>query len=129
MSRVATAEKKEEIDWANRRGGERVAADIHVTYESDHNFFKGFTENISEGGLFMATYTPPSVGEKMTLRFTLPGIEHPIETVAEVRWTREMNPASDTPPGVGLRFVTLSDQDRALVERFVGLRDPLFFDE
>ncbi len=116
-------------DWTNRREAERVDAEFEVTAESDHNFYLGFTENISEGGLFLATYQTHKLGDTLTLRFTLPGVERPIETVAEVRWARRLNPASDTPPGVGLRFVSLSEEDRRLIERFSRKREPLFYDE
>ena len=125
----ATESPDRTLSGADRRTAERVHAEIDVTYESENNFFKGFSEDISEGGLFLATHVPPKVGQTMTIKFTLPGVDRPIVTEAEVRWSREMNPASDTPPGVGLRFVTLSEEDRNTVERFVNHRDPLFFED
>lgn len=116
-----------------RRLETRIGAEFDVTFESDHNFYTGFTENLSEGGVFIAGYAVSSqlraVGERIQIRFTLPGVEKPIIAVAELRWHRQYNPVSDTPPGVGLRFIELSDEDRRFIERFVNARQPLFYDD
>ncbi|MBI5517511.1 MAG: TIGR02266 family protein [Deltaproteobacteria bacterium] len=129
MSRNSAAVALPPQNPEDLRTAPRVDAEIDVTFESEHNFFTGFSENISEGGLFLATYHAHRPGEKLTLKFTLPGVEKPIETVAEVRWQRPNTHSDDTPPGVGVRFVTLSDDDRKAIERFVRHRDPLFYDE
>lgn len=116
-------------EGTERRQQPRVALEAEVTLESESNFYAGFTENVSEGGIFVATYARHSVGERLRVRFTLPGLSEAIEATCEVRWLRVQNPTSDTPPGVGLRFMDLSDTARANIERFVRARAPIFFEE
>jgi uncharacterized protein (TIGR02266 family) len=108
-----------------RRGHRRVALDVDVTLASEHNFFVGFTENISEGGLFIATHQLMPVGSVIDVTFRLPAGE-PIHIKAAVQWVRQFNANSDTWPGLGVSFLDMSDTDRATVNAFLAVRDPLF---
>lgn len=112
----------------DRRGGDRIDAEFEITAQSENNFYRGLSENISAGGLFFETYAAHRLGERLTVRFTLPGTVAPIEAVVEVRWLRAHNPASDTPPGIGVQFTALDADSRRVVERFTRKRDPLFYD-
>jgi uncharacterized protein (TIGR02266 family) len=86
---------------------ERVSLDADVGWESDNNFFTGWTENISEGGIFIATWQLKPRGTRVQISFTLPG-GRKITGEGEVAWTREMNPYDDTQlPGLGVRFLSL----------------------
>lgn len=111
-----------------RRVYQRTDLQVDVTFEGEHNFFNGFSENISEGGLFVATHSLCEVGTRLPLVFTLPGDAEPIRVTAEVRWVRLYNEASDAPPGMGLSFVGLSERDWARISRFVQQRAPIFWD-
>ena len=107
---------------------DRASMSVDVTADSEHNFFAGFTENISEGGLFIATHTLREVGTVIDIAFALPGREEPLRCMAEVRWVRVYNASSDAPPGLGLRFINLNDEDAAYIRRFVQKRSPIFWD-
>lgn len=111
------------------RASPRVDVESEITLVSEDNFYQGFSENISEGGLFVVTYQPHRVGDVITVRFTLPGVERTLEARAEVRWVREGAPDRDVAPGLGVRFVELADDDRACIERFVRHREPMFYEE
>lgn len=103
---------------------------VEVTLESESNFYNGFTENISAGGLFVATYDTREIGDRLTMELTLPGREEPISVHGEVRWIRELNPLTpDVTPGMGVRFIDISDEAVAAIERFAKEKDPLFFDD
>ena len=39
-----------------RRGHHRFSVDLDVSLGSDHNFYSGFAENLSVGGVFVATH-------------------------------------------------------------------------
>jgi uncharacterized protein (TIGR02266 family) len=112
----------------HRRGNERVAAEIEIGFQSESNFYTGFSENISEGGVFIATYHKHELGERHKVKLSLPGIEQPVEVHVEVRWVREADPAHDVKPGYGLQFVELTDAARAVIERFVRKRAPIFYE-
>ena len=40
----------------NVRAAERFDLEVKVDLESDHNFYTGLTQNISSGGVFIATH-------------------------------------------------------------------------
>ena len=41
----------------NRRRHLRYAVELDVSMSSEHNFYAGFAENLSEGGVFVATHS------------------------------------------------------------------------
>jgi uncharacterized protein (TIGR02266 family) len=115
-------------DAGHRRGHSRFHVDLDVTVGSDHNFYAGFAENLSAGGVFIATHKLKPVGSKIELTVNLPeGVQ--IRAEGEVRWIRVFNERSDTPPGMGVRFNGLADASVALIQKFLARRDPLFFDD
>jgi type IV pilus assembly protein PilZ len=115
---------------ANKRQHSRVPVEVDVDFWSESNFYKGFVENISEGGLFVVTWEPKKIGEKVTLKFRLPDSTETIECAGEVRWVRVLNPDTpDVSPGLGVRFVNMSPTQQRRVEEFIREREPLFFDE
>ena len=113
----------------SRRVHERTALSLDVTLEGDHNFFTGLTENISEGGLFIATHVLRDVGAQLVVEFTLPTRPTPVRATCEVRWLRIYSETSDAPPGMGLRFLDLSEADKASISQFVSCRSPIFWDD
>ena len=116
-----------EASGIERRRFDRVAVELSVTMESDHNFFMGFSENISEGGLFIATHQVLPLGHELDLTFTLPGGRE-VKTRARVQWVRPYNAAnSDAAPGMGVQFIGLDESVHEWIVAFVQKRDPLFF--
>lgn len=113
----------------NRREHTRVVLKTSVHLASESNFYTGFSDNISEGGIFIATYNHAPLGTKLSLEFSLPDDGPAIRVEGEVRWLREFNPDSDAPPGMGFRFLELDDESRSRVERFCRARDTLFYDD
>ena len=73
----------------NVRAAERFDLEVKVDLESDHNFYTGLTQNISSGGVFIATHHMRKIGDRITLKFTLPGSAKPLVVETEVRWIRE----------------------------------------
>jgi uncharacterized protein (TIGR02266 family) len=121
--------KHESFTPDNRRRAARYSVDLDVTMSSDHNFYAGFAENISSGGLFVATYVQRPKGDRMEIKLNLPGCPEPICAVGEVRWVRVFSERSNVPPGLGIRFIELSAADQAAIERFLKDREPLFYDD
>ena len=113
----------------NRRSSPRYRVDLDVTMASEHNFFQGFVENISGGGIFVATHALRSIGETMEVTFTLPTHDQALAAVCEVRWLRTYSETSDVPPGMGLRFLEIDEAAVAAIEAFTHGRAPLFYDD
>jgi len=114
---------------AQRRAHQRYAVDLDVSLGSDHNFYSGFAENLSAGGIFVATHLLKPVGSEVEVTIHLPDGPAPLRATGQVRWIREYNERSDVPPGMGIRFIEIDGAARAAIESFLVQREPLFFDE
>ncbi|WNG42800.1 TIGR02266 family protein [Archangium minus] len=105
----------------------RVHLQATINLNSDSNFFTGFTTNISEGGIFVATVQTVPRGTTVDLDFTLPG-GRPMKVTGVVRWTREANDKTpELMPGMGVQFTHLPPELAAAISDFVATREPLFF--
>jgi uncharacterized protein (TIGR02266 family) len=102
---------------------------VQVSHVSEHNFFTGFMEDISEGGLFIATYNVFDVGHRFELEFALPGQPVPWVVLCEVRWVRVFEAGSKLIPGMGVRFLDLTPEAREVINRFMQKRPPLVCDD
>ena len=125
----ATASADEDAgDDSDRRHSERITLEVEIGLASDSNFFTGFSEDISSGGVFVATYNLLPIGSEVVLAFTL--IDgHPVCANGRVAWLREApDLTSDLVPGIGVAFTSLAPSDQDAIDRFIALRDPLFFD-
>ena len=114
-------------DTDERRESTRRSVRVGVTLTSDSNLYVGFTDNISEGGLFVATHEILEIGEEVRLSFELPDSDDRIEVDGEVRWHREVSDAEQgIYPGYGVQFTGLSDEDKTKLQRFLEQREPMF---
>jgi len=130
MSNAQHAEAlREQVRPEDRRKHTRITLKTEVHLGSESNFYTGFTNDISEGGVFISTHAVFTRGQIIDLEFSLPDGQDPIKVQAEVRWFREYNPSSDGPPGMGLQFVSLTDEQRARIDAFTTDRETLFYDD
>jgi len=115
----------------NVRASERFDLEVKVDLESDHNFYTGLTQNISSGGVFIATHHLRRIGDRITLKFTLPGAAKVVEVETEVRWIRENSALmrAEGGTGMGVRFINLSAEAKAAIDAFVESRESLFYDD
>jgi uncharacterized protein (TIGR02266 family) len=113
----------------NHRIDPRAAVELDVSLGSDHNFYAGFVENLSAGGVFVATHLLRPVGEVIELSIHIPDDDEVVKGTGEVRWLREYNETSDVPPGMGVKFLSLAEGSEKVIEKFLARRDPLFFDD
>jgi uncharacterized protein (TIGR02266 family) len=109
---------------AEQRAATRVHMDAEVSLVSASNFFVGLTRNLSNGGLFVATWRRLPVGTPVDLVLTLP--DGPVVTRGHVRWVRD--PTEVAVPGIGVMFDGLSDEDRGRIEAFCAQRSPDYYD-
>ena len=94
----------------------RTPVRVLVEYDSVEEFLIDYTSNISIGGLFIQTQDPLEVGTLFRIRFRIPGDPEPVETDAEVCWILRPEDAGALQPGMGVRFASLKEEDRARVE-------------
>jgi uncharacterized protein (TIGR02266 family) len=115
------------IDAGRRHRRIGLRTEVHL--ESDSNFYTGLTNNLSEGGLFVATAELLARGTVLDLEFSLPDGGPPVRLTGVVRWIRENHENIEGPPGMGVQFVELDDRTQARLERFVHMRDTLYYDD
>jgi uncharacterized protein (TIGR02266 family) len=102
----------------------RVAIAVDIDLASESHFFSGLSGDVSEGGVFVQTYREIAVGSEVAVEFVLPGGH--VSAHGKVRWHRDKSDSS--PPGVGIAFDDLSEEDRELIHRFCQARAPLYYD-
>jgi uncharacterized protein (TIGR02266 family) len=115
---------------AYREGNkERVAVEVNIGATTDSNFYVGFSGEISEGGVFCATYNIQPRGTAMRVLVTLPGnFEKHVNGF--VRFVRDpMDLTAESEPGMGIQFEGLDPEARELILRFIRKRAPMFYDE
>jgi PilZ domain len=108
-----------------------VVAELGV--HSATNFYKGLANGdiLATGGLFVATYQLPPVGEPLSLKVSMPG-GYEFEAKGIVAWTRDLSQSTSGAagiPGFGAQLSEVSDEGRGLIQRYVRNREPLFHDD
>lgn len=101
----------------------RARVRLAVTVASGSNFYVGQTENLSEGGVFVATLFAQPVGARVELAVHLDDGRGPLRIEGEVRWVRAAEPG--VTGGMGVRFRELPAEDLERIRAFTRLRGPL----
>lgn len=109
--------------------GTRAEVEANIGANTETNFFVGFSGEISEGGVFVATYNTHPVQTRVTVLVTLPG-GFEVKIPGTIRFVRDpMDMDTEAEPGMGIAFDNLSAEHRELVLRFIKKRAPMFYDE
>ena len=113
---------------ADERVYRRLSLELEVTLQSDSNFYMGLAQNLSNGGVFVATHLIQPLGTAVDLALRLPTRGVPLDLRGIVRWVREVSAALEVPPGMGIEFEGISEDDTRAIGEFLVARTPLFFD-
>jgi uncharacterized protein (TIGR02266 family) len=109
--------------------GPREPVEANVGASSETNFYVGFSGEISEGGVFVATYATLEVGALATVHVSLPG-GFEFKVPGRVHFVRDpMDMSDEAEPGMGIKFEVLPPDQRELILRFVRKRAPMFYDD
>lgn len=105
-----------------RRRFRRAACEADASYRpvpgNGPRNYETQLNDISEGGIRFRTTEFMGINEKVLLKIKLP--EGPaIETMAQPAWTRELTTISRHE--IGLRFLSLTEEDRRSIKNFVGI--------
>jgi type IV pilus assembly protein PilZ len=106
-----------------RRLHERLLVDIEVDYRADETFLFAYITDISAMGIFVQTNTPEPKGTRLNLCFRTPSElgGRLMELEGEVMWINPHRPddSDGRNPGMGIRFVDLTIEQREEVMRMV----------
>lgn len=83
---------------------------------------RGSVCNLSAHGVYVSAETIPGTGDAVIVSFRLPGVVERFERAAVVTWRNPEGPdrVRALPPGFGLRFANLSEDDRVFLHRLVN---------
>jgi uncharacterized protein (TIGR02266 family) len=110
------------VDYSNiPRDSRRVPLATKVQFKFDRfsGFISEYSANISPTGMFIVSSNPEPLGRVLDLEFRLGDGFEIIQGKGEVVWSRAMADGPNRPPGMGLRFVELSEGSKDLIYRIV----------
>jgi uncharacterized protein (TIGR02266 family) len=109
-----------------KRKNPRIMVRVLVDFESDNTYFYDYSNNLSEGGIFVETDKLLPVGTSLTLRFTLPSVDRVFQAIGRVAWLYDPKAGDEGPPrqvlgrGMGVEFKNLDATDLELIQRYVS---------
>lgn len=112
------------VDLSERRLQQRTELGVDIGLHSATQFFAGVSGDVSEGGLFVATYAPLPLGSEIVASFVLPGGHH-VTTPGIVAWLRDAGTPDAPQPGMGIRFFKLDPDDQRAIDKFLKIRPPM----
>jgi uncharacterized protein (TIGR02266 family) len=110
------------FDYSNiPRDSRRVPLATKVAFKFDRfsGFISEFSANISPTGMYITTKTPEPPGSLLDFEFRLGDGFEIIQGKGEVVWTRAIAEGPSRPPGMGIRFLELSEGSKELIYRIV----------
>lgn len=112
--------KKKNTGAVERRIFPRKGFETVVVFEDEfgEGLFFVKSQDISMGGLFLASSIPVRVGTMLFLSLTLPPHRRSVHLTGEV--VRITKPGSQVVQGMGIRFLGLSDMARKRLEDFLS---------
>jgi uncharacterized protein (TIGR02266 family) len=97
---------------------------IDVSPDSESHFFSDLSGELSQGGIFVATYRDVTVGTPVSVVCCVDDQE--LVLCGVVAWQRDAG--ADSSPGIGVRWSTLSPSCQDAIERFCRRRAPLYYE-
>jgi uncharacterized protein (TIGR02266 family) len=110
---------------SDTRRDKRAPVALKVRYKSAtvNQFLEHYSEDISRGGTFIKSKKPMAVGTLLKFELQLQDESRLIHGVGRVVWKREVEDASESkPPGMGIKFIKMDADSRALVQKILDTR-------
>lgn len=102
----------------DRRSADRFEVVWSVDCETEDTFLYAAITNISALGIFVRTEEPLRIGTRLRLRFAPASAAQPLVFDGRVQWINPARPGCPN-PGMGIRFVGLSLDDRERVVEII----------
>ncbi len=98
----------------DQRKSPRRSLDVKVNFAFDAIAHTAQSKDISKGGICLITDKPLEEGKMLSLRFTIPGSDEPVDLHGKVMWSR---PSGEYHHENGMSFWRVdSDTEQKLVE-------------
>ncbi len=104
-----------------------IALDVKLVIDSLDVAINSNIVNIGQGGIFVKTDAKVEIGQKVDFNivFAKEALSS-LSGVGEVVWTRRKD-APDAPSGIGIKFLSLTDEQRAFIQALVVQRKIMAF--
>jgi len=120
--RAPAASVEDEAD--TRRTHPRLPVELRVEYSDLDVFITEYTQNISKGGVFIRSDHQLDPGTELLFKLHVPKLMEPLDLRGRVAWVRGGDQATEAKrPGMGIRFIYDSDEERERLERTVEFLD------
>lgn len=101
----------------------RNTVEIKMDYRTDGEWVQGVSGNVSQGGVFIASDTPPEIGQMVDIQLYFPRRDNPISARGKVRWINEgeaspLNPV--IPQGAGVQFKEITSEDEEFISKYLA---------
>jgi uncharacterized protein (TIGR02266 family) len=90
---------------------------VRLTFDRFTGFVDEISGNISLGGMFVRSSSPPATGTQVKFEFSLEDGYQLIRGTGEVMWARPKELGPDQPAGFGIRFLYLDPGSEELIVR------------
>jgi uncharacterized protein (TIGR02266 family) len=98
---------------SDRRRRGRLGCEFEVEFLGESHLITGLSQDISEGGVFVATYQTLPLGTVVSLGLELPSGRVVVQ--GRVRWQRSQVEDGDSRPGLGIQFMDLDAHTVAML--------------
>jgi len=93
---------------------------INIEFQSEHDLYVSYMPFLKEGGLFIRTIEPFSLGSEVELNILLPDSLEPSFIKGEVCWLTPTGAQNGTPAGIGVSFTDDPDKIRHQIEQSIA---------
>lgn len=92
---------------------------LKVKGEDRKGAFFGYCKTVSRGGMFITSVNPRRLGEEFDITFMLTGDDLEIKCRCVVVWVREYDAYNRQEPGMGIKFVDLSEDIKDRIDAWM----------
>ncbi len=119
--RVVADMRKFVLTHTKRMVPERFEVFHRVRFQWNGKTFSEFTENLNQGGVYIATEEPIEPETVLTIDLELPGHPGPLQFKGRVTHRLEEKIARETgrSPGIGIQFIDLNQDVQAYLQHYV----------
>jgi len=116
------------LQQSDRRTTPRVPIRLPVVFSSGEMIHQGFSCNLSMGGMFINHEEDLLVGQRINIRFILPGYDVPIRAAGHVKWRKDPGSSHGgeyASPGCGIVFDRLVEPAKDILNDFISSNEIL----
>jgi len=115
------ARMRSQLAVAPRALEERFDVYHRVRFKTGEAFLTEYTENLSRGGMFLATDQPLEPGALIRAQLEIHGIDEPIEIEGRVAYRLDPRQAEERgrSAGLGIQFIDLNPEARAKLDHYM----------